>query len=132
MMELVNEFIVPEEYEEERLDTVLAAMCEGQSRSYLKTVIKDGYVLLNNKIVKPSAKVKENDHIILKMPEKIIPDITYLSSVSIEIHLSRNRQISEEEHEKALSALKLLKNEIVPERLSFIGRIAAKWIYGLY
>ena len=64
--------------------------------------------------------------------EKIIPDITYLSSVSIEIHLSRNRQISEEEHEKALSALKLLKNEIVPERLSFIGRIAAKWIYGLY
>ena len=75
MMELVNEFIVPEEYEEERLDTVLAAMCEGQSRSYLKTVIKDGYVLLNNKIVKPSAKVKENDHIILKMPEKIIPDI---------------------------------------------------------
>jgi 23S rRNA pseudouridine1911/1915/1917 synthase len=75
MMEQVNEFIVPEEYEEERLDAVLALMCEGQSRSYLKTVIKDGFVLLNGKIVKPSARVKENDHIVLKMPEKIIPDI---------------------------------------------------------
>ena len=64
--------------------------------------------------------------------EDIIPAITYLSSLSIEIHLSRNREISPEEYSKAISALNTLKNNVVPERLSFIGRYAAKWIYGLY
>ena len=74
-MEQYNEFRVTEEYEDERLDAVVAAMSEGQSRSYLKSMIKEGYILLNGKTAKPSAKVHENDCITLTLPEKIIPDI---------------------------------------------------------
>ena len=74
-MEQLNEFRVTEEYEGERLDAVLAALCGGQSRSYLKSMIKEGNVLLNEKDAKPSTKVRENDKILLTIPEKIIPDI---------------------------------------------------------
>ena len=41
-MEQINEFTVPEELDDERLDTVVASLSEGQSRSYLKNLIKDG------------------------------------------------------------------------------------------
>ena len=74
-MEQINEFTVPEELDDERLDTVVASLSEGQSRSYLKNLIKDGSVLLNGKTAKPSTKVRENDKISLVLPEKIIPDI---------------------------------------------------------
>ena len=60
-MDQINEFTVPEELEDERLDAVIASLSEGQSRSYLKTLIKDGSVLLNGKAAKPSTKVREND-----------------------------------------------------------------------
>ena len=74
-MEQINEFSVPEELDDERLDAVVASLSEGHSRSYLKALIKDGSVLLNGRISKPSAKVHENDKILLVLPEKIIPDI---------------------------------------------------------
>ena len=74
-MEQINEFTVPEDFDDERLDAVVASLSEGQSRSYLKNLIKDGSVLLNGKTAKPSTKVRENDKISLVLPEKIIPDI---------------------------------------------------------
>ena len=74
-MEQINEFTVPEELEDERLDSVVASLSEGQSRSYLKNLIKEGSVLLNGKVSKPSTKVHENDIIKLVLPEKIVPDI---------------------------------------------------------
>lgn len=74
-MDQINEFTVPEELEDERLDAVVASLSEGQSRSYLKTLIKDGAVLLNGRSAKPSTKVRENDVIKLILPEKIVPDI---------------------------------------------------------
>lgn len=74
-MEQINEFTVPEDLDDERLDAVVASLSEGQSRSYLKSLIKDGSVLLNGKTAKPSTKVRENDKISLVLPEKIIPDI---------------------------------------------------------
>ncbi len=74
-MEQINEFTVPEDLDDERLDAVVASLSEGQSRSYLKNLIKDGSVLLNGKTAKPSTKVRENDKISLVLPEKIIPDI---------------------------------------------------------
>ena len=70
-----NVFIVPEDLDSERFDAVIASLSEGQSRSYLKSLIKDGSVLLNGNTAKPSAKVKEGDRITLVLPEKIIPDI---------------------------------------------------------
>lgn len=74
-MEQINEFTVPEDLDDERLDAVVASLSEGQSRSYLKNLIKAGSVLLNGKTAKPSTKVRENDKISLVLPEKIIPDI---------------------------------------------------------
>ena len=74
-MDQTNVFTVPEELEDERFDAVVASLSEGQSRSYLKTLIKDGSVLLNGKTAKPSTKVHENDVIELVIPEKIVPDI---------------------------------------------------------
>ena len=74
-MDQTNVFTVPEELEDERFDAVVASLSEGQSRSYLKTLIKDGSVLLNGKTAKPSTKVHENDVIELVLPEKIVPDI---------------------------------------------------------
>ena len=68
-------FVVPEDLDGERFDAVIAALSEGHSRSYLKTLIKDGSVLLNEKEAKPSARVQEGDTISLILPEKIIPDI---------------------------------------------------------
>ena len=44
-MDETSVFIVPEELDHERFDTVIASLSEGQSRSYLKTLIKDGCVL---------------------------------------------------------------------------------------
>ena len=74
-MDQTNVFTVPEELEDERFDAVVASLSEGQSRSYLKTLIKDGSVLLNGKTAKPSTKVHENDVIELVLPEKIVRDI---------------------------------------------------------
>ena len=74
-MDETSVFIVPEELDHERFDTVIASLSEGQSRSYLKTLIKDGCVLLNGQTAKPSAKVVEGDQITLVLPEKMIPDI---------------------------------------------------------
>ena len=68
-------FIVPDDLDSERFDTVIASLSEGHSRSYLKTLIKDGNVLLNDKTAKPSARVLEGDKITLVLPEKMIPDI---------------------------------------------------------
>ena len=74
-MEQTSVFTVPEELEEERFDAVVASLSEGQSRSYLKNLIKDGSVLLNGKTAKPGTRVHENDVITLVLPEKIVPDI---------------------------------------------------------
>ncbi len=74
-MDQINEFSVPEELDDERFDAVIASLSEGQSRSYLKTLIKNGSVLLNGKTAKPSVRVHEDDIIRLTLPEKIIPDI---------------------------------------------------------
>ena len=68
-------FTVPEEAEDERFDAVLASLCEGHSRSYLKALIKDGSALLDGQAVKPSTKVHEDQKIELTFPERVIPDI---------------------------------------------------------
>ena len=74
-MSETSTFIVPEELDGERFDTVIASLSEGHSRSYLKTLIKDESVLLNDSAAKPSARVKEGDKITLVLPEKMMPDI---------------------------------------------------------
>ena len=52
-----------------RLDKALSIFCPDLSRSYLSKLILEGNCLVNSKIEKASYKVKENDEIILNIPE---------------------------------------------------------------
>jgi len=69
-----------------RLDAFLAAKIEGWSRSRLQRLIDGGDVLVNQKAVKPSYKLSENDEIDVELtevpaarfePENILLDIVF-------------------------------------------------------
>ncbi|MCK5076915.1 MAG: RluA family pseudouridine synthase, partial [Calditrichia bacterium] len=62
------EFIVPEEYNEIRLDLFLSKINDDHSRSFFQKLIKTGKVLLNDLPAKPSAKVTEGDEVFLNIP----------------------------------------------------------------
>lgn len=58
------------EKEEERLDKFLAKAYPELSRSYIKKLIKEGFVYVNGEEVKkPSRKLKEGESVILHVPE---------------------------------------------------------------
>ena len=61
-------YTVPAEQEGLRLDYFLAGEMKEQSRSYIQKLIKNGRVLLNEKIAKASAKLRADDQILLEMP----------------------------------------------------------------
>ena len=52
-----------------RLDKAIAMLVEDKSRTYLLSLIDEGNVLLNDKQVKASTKVKLNDEIKVEIPE---------------------------------------------------------------
>ncbi len=53
----------------ERLDSYLKRVLENFSREYIKNLIKEGQVLVNGEIKKPSYKIKEKDIIEINIPE---------------------------------------------------------------
>ena len=53
-----------------RIDKYVSEELPEYSRNYIQNLFKDNNILLNNKIVKPSTKVKEMDKIILNIPIK--------------------------------------------------------------
>ncbi len=55
----------------ERLDTFLAARCPDLSRSRLQRLISDGYVTLDERPAKPSAKVQAGQVIRLTVPDPV-------------------------------------------------------------
>ncbi len=59
----------------ERLDIYLNNKIEDVTRSYLKTLIDEGKVLVNNKRVKSGYKVKEADHITVELVERVSENI---------------------------------------------------------
>lgn len=54
---------------EERLDTFIKKNLTEYSREYIKSLIKNGDVLVNGEIKKPSYKIKEKDIVEIKIPE---------------------------------------------------------------
>jgi len=62
-------YITDENDENTRLDNYLSDLFENFSRSHLQTFIKNGNVLINGDVKKPSYKVKFNDKIELDEPE---------------------------------------------------------------
>ncbi len=58
-----------------RIDKFLADTCEDLSRSYIQKLIADGLVKVNDKTVKASYKVEEEDSIVFTVPDTTMPDI---------------------------------------------------------
>lgn len=67
----MNEFkIEVDSFDETRIDKYLTDYLQEYSRSFIKNLFSNNSVYLNNKIVKPSAKVKYGDSILVYIPEK--------------------------------------------------------------
>ncbi len=71
----MEEFLVPDGDEGERIDRYLSAACGDVSRSYLQRLLKEGRVLANHKPVKASYRVQEGDLIQLEIPQAVEPEI---------------------------------------------------------
>ena len=69
-MSTKEEFIVPEHLAGERVDRVLAVLLPAFSRAQLTTWLKDGFVTINQEILKPKIKLKGGECIILNRPEE--------------------------------------------------------------
>lgn len=69
------EFIVSKDENKERLDVFLNNKIEGITRSYLKNLIQDGSILVNGEIKKSGYSLKENDKIVVNIPDDKTSDI---------------------------------------------------------
>ena len=63
--------IVDKESENNRIDKYLAEAFNGKSRSYIQGLIEKENIKVNGKSVKSNYKVKENDEILIVMPEAL-------------------------------------------------------------
>lgn len=68
MVEKIKFKVGPERKEKIRMDSFLAEQKEFASRSQIKRLIEEGNVLLDGKPVKPSAKVRAGDEIVVSVP----------------------------------------------------------------
>lgn len=63
--------IVDKESENNRIDKYLAEVFNGKSRSYIQGLIEKENIKVNGKSIKSNYKVKENDEILISMPEAL-------------------------------------------------------------
>ncbi len=72
-MNTKHSFIVDESGEGKRFDVFVAEKEEELGRNYVKQLIKDGYIVVNNQVEKPSKKLSQGDEIIVefKPPQKL-------------------------------------------------------------
>lgn len=84
-------FIVEPDDEGIRLDQFLAQALTAQSRSYLQKLIKQGNVLVNGKVKKPSYDVNSGDRIVVTLPEpvrlEVIPEDIPLDIIYEDLNL---------------------------------------------
>lgn len=66
---------VPESASGQRIDKFLSDFLEGQSRSYLQKLVKEGRVFVQGKSVKANYRVSEGEEIALEIPDMEEPDI---------------------------------------------------------
>lgn len=72
-----------------RLDRIVSMHCADVSRTQLQQWIKEGYILVNEKNVKPNYKVQENDQITIEEPEekKLVAEDLKLAIVYEDDHI---------------------------------------------
>lgn len=68
-------FLVPEEFQGERIDKYLSDVCCGLTRSYLQKLLKSQLVEVNGKAVKNSYRVSAGETVELEVPEAVEPEI---------------------------------------------------------
>ena len=68
-------FQITEEMEEERIDKCVSLLIDSLSRSFIQKMIKEERVLVNEKPVKGSYRVKTDDEVAFELPESVEPDI---------------------------------------------------------
>ena len=66
---------VTEEWEGTRLDKFLSNNLDFVSRSYIQKIIKEGNIIVNNRSEKGKYPVKEEDIIIIRLPDSVEPNI---------------------------------------------------------
>ncbi|SDA65180.1 23S rRNA pseudouridine1911/1915/1917 synthase [Butyrivibrio sp. INlla18] len=69
------EYYVTDEYDGYRIDKLISELIDSFSRTYIKKIIDDKKVTCNDKIVKASFVVSENDHIKMEIPPVEVPEI---------------------------------------------------------
>lgn len=68
-------FQITEDMEDERIDKCVSMLIDSLSRSFIQKMIKEEKVLVNDKPVKGSYKVKTDDEVFFMLPEAVEPDI---------------------------------------------------------
>ena len=66
-----HEFIVPPEFEGQRLDRFLVSVLEGQSRSQVQKLIDGGHVRVDRKAAKSNLAMREGDRVGVDLPEPV-------------------------------------------------------------
>lgn len=71
----MKDFFTVENQEGERIDRYLSEILEDKSRSYIQKLIKEQYILVNQKPVKASYRLLLGDRVEMTLPEVKEPDI---------------------------------------------------------
>lgn len=66
---------IDSDYEEERIDSFLAELEEGLSRSYVQRLIKDSLVKINGNVIKANYRLREGDVLTYEVPEPVSLEI---------------------------------------------------------
>jgi len=72
---LKQSYLVPEEFQGERIDKYLSEACCGLTRSYLQKLLKSQLVEVDGKTVKNSYRVSAGETVELEVPEAVEPEI---------------------------------------------------------
>ena len=68
-------FQITEDMEDERIDKCVSLLIDSLSRSFIQKMIKEERVLVNDKPVKGSYRVKTDDEVAFELAESVEPDI---------------------------------------------------------
>lgn len=68
-------FVVTEEEQGERLDKYLAGLLPEVSRSFIQKLLKQDEVTVNEKSAKANYQIRENDKVVIHVPEAVEPEI---------------------------------------------------------
>ncbi len=89
MMEIINEkkfkFEIPEGKRKERLDVFLTHSIENSTRTKVQNLIKNEFVLVNGKVVKPSYQLIPGDVVEVRIPVKPRPVQTLPEPIPLDI-----------------------------------------------